>query len=174
MLSHFSRVRLCNPLNCSCPDSSVHGFSRQEHWSALPCPPPGDLPDPGIDSASPVSSLSQAAALLLSQWGSPACTLYQALTKHHLISGLHPDIETLHHPQKVPLCPWQSTSSAPGNHQPAFCCCSFVYSRTSRKGIYYFVWLLQHTVLEIPPCTLNKIPNILSLHREICNKNSKQ
>ena len=24
------------------------GFSRQEHWSGLPCPPPGDLPDPGI------------------------------------------------------------------------------------------------------------------------------
>ena len=28
------------------------GFSRQEHQSGLPCPPPGDLPDPGIKSAS--------------------------------------------------------------------------------------------------------------------------
>ena len=28
------------------------GFSRQQHWSGLPCPPPGDLPDPGIESAS--------------------------------------------------------------------------------------------------------------------------
>ena len=26
------------------------GFSRQEYRSGLPCPPPGDLPDPGIDS----------------------------------------------------------------------------------------------------------------------------
>ena len=25
------------------------GFSRQEHWSGLPRPPPGDLPDPGIE-----------------------------------------------------------------------------------------------------------------------------
>ena len=25
------------------------GFSRQENWSGLPCPPPGDLPDPGIE-----------------------------------------------------------------------------------------------------------------------------
>ena len=25
------------------------GFSRQEHWSGLPWPPPGDLPDPGIE-----------------------------------------------------------------------------------------------------------------------------
>ena len=28
------------------------GFSRQEHWSGLPCPPPQDLPDPGIEPAS--------------------------------------------------------------------------------------------------------------------------
>ena len=26
------------------------GFSRQEYWSGLPCPPPGDLPNPGIKS----------------------------------------------------------------------------------------------------------------------------
>jgi len=25
------------------------GFSRQEYWSGLPCPPPGDLPNPGIE-----------------------------------------------------------------------------------------------------------------------------
>ena len=28
------------------------GFSRQEYWSALPCPPPGNLPDPGIEPTS--------------------------------------------------------------------------------------------------------------------------
>ena len=31
------------------------GFSRQEYWSGLPCPPPGDLPDLGIEPKSPVS-----------------------------------------------------------------------------------------------------------------------
>ena len=31
------------------------GFSRQEYWSGLPCPPPGDLPNPGIESRSPAS-----------------------------------------------------------------------------------------------------------------------
>ena len=30
-------------------------FSRQEHWSGLPFPPPGDLPDPGIEPVFPVS-----------------------------------------------------------------------------------------------------------------------
>ena len=29
------------------------GFSRQEYWSVLPCPPPGDLPDPGKEPDSP-------------------------------------------------------------------------------------------------------------------------
>ena len=28
------------------------GFSRQEYWSGLPCPPPGDLPNPGIEPRS--------------------------------------------------------------------------------------------------------------------------
>ena len=36
------------------------GFSRQEYWSGLPCPPPGDLPNPGIEPASPASSALQA------------------------------------------------------------------------------------------------------------------
>ena len=31
------------------------GFSRQEYWSGLPCPPPGDLPDPGIEPGPPAS-----------------------------------------------------------------------------------------------------------------------
>ena len=29
------------------------GFSRQEYWTGLPFPPPGDLPDPGIEPGSP-------------------------------------------------------------------------------------------------------------------------
>ena len=48
---------LCDPMDCSPPDSSVHGgFCRQEYWSGLPCPPPGDLQKiyaPGIEPASP-------------------------------------------------------------------------------------------------------------------------
>jgi len=31
------------------------GFSRQEYWSELPFPPPGDLSDPGIEPTSPVA-----------------------------------------------------------------------------------------------------------------------
>ena len=59
---------LCDPTDCSLPDSSVHGFSRQEYWSELPCPPPGALPIPGIEASSPAL---QADSLPLSHWGSP-------------------------------------------------------------------------------------------------------
>ena len=38
------------------------GFSRQEYWSGLPCPPPGDLPNPRIE---PRSLASQVDSLLL-------------------------------------------------------------------------------------------------------------
>ena len=48
-LSCFSPVQLCAILRtvaCQAPLSV--GFSRQEYWSGLPCPPPGHRPDPGI------------------------------------------------------------------------------------------------------------------------------
>jgi len=44
------------------------GFSRQEYWSKLPCPPPGNLPDPRIKPAAPAL---QADSLLLSHGGNP-------------------------------------------------------------------------------------------------------
>ena len=36
-------------MDCSPPGPSVHGFPRQEYWSELPFPSPGDLANPGID-----------------------------------------------------------------------------------------------------------------------------
>ena len=42
-----------DPMDCSPPDSSVHGISRQEYWSRLPFPSLGDLPDSEIKPMSP-------------------------------------------------------------------------------------------------------------------------
>ena len=47
------------------------GFSRQEYWSGLLCPPSGDLPDPGIEPESPVASILLVDSLPLSHWGNP-------------------------------------------------------------------------------------------------------
>ena len=40
----------CDPIDCSLPCSTLSmGFPRQEYWSGLPFPSPGDLPKPGIE-----------------------------------------------------------------------------------------------------------------------------
>ena len=46
-------LTLCHPMDCSPPGSSVHEFSRQEHWSGLPFLSPGDLSNPGTEPVSP-------------------------------------------------------------------------------------------------------------------------
>ena len=45
----LSCVPLCDPMDCSPPGSSVHGFSRQEYRRELLCLPPGDPLNPGIE-----------------------------------------------------------------------------------------------------------------------------
>ena len=53
ILSCFSCIRLCVTLwTIALQVPLSMGFSRWESWSGLPCPPPGDLPDPGIESVS--------------------------------------------------------------------------------------------------------------------------
>ena len=44
---------LCDPMDCTPPVSLSMGFFRQGYRSGLPFPPPGDLPDPGIEFVSP-------------------------------------------------------------------------------------------------------------------------
>ena len=46
------------------------GFSRQEYWSGLPCPPPGDLPNPGIKLESLTTPHWQVGSLPLAPLGS--------------------------------------------------------------------------------------------------------
>ena len=61
--------RLCVTLwTVACQAPLSMGFSRQEYWSGVPCPPPGDLPDPRIKPTSPAL---QAGSLPLSYQGSP-------------------------------------------------------------------------------------------------------
>ena len=44
---------LVTPWAVACQDPLSMGFSRQEYWSGLPFPSPGDLPNPGIEPRSP-------------------------------------------------------------------------------------------------------------------------
>ena len=56
VLSHFSPVQLFVMLwTVACQAPLPLEFSRQEYWSGLPCPTPGDLPDPGMEPVSLIS-----------------------------------------------------------------------------------------------------------------------
>ena len=46
---------LCDPMHCSPQVPLSMGFSRQEYWNRLPFPPPGKLPDPGVEPECPVT-----------------------------------------------------------------------------------------------------------------------
>ena len=65
---------LWDPVVCSPPGSSVHGFSRQEYWSGLLFPAPGDLRHPGMEP-SPLASTALATGLLITS------TTWEALGK---------------------------------------------------------------------------------------------
>ena len=63
-----SGLTLCDPMGCSLSGSFVHRVLQQEYWSGSPCPPPGDLPNPGIKPRSPAL---QADSLPAEPQGSP-------------------------------------------------------------------------------------------------------
>ena len=53
-LGHFSYVQLfTKPWIVSDQAPLSMGFCRLEYWNGFPCPPPGDLPNPGIEPTSP-------------------------------------------------------------------------------------------------------------------------
>ena len=56
------------PWTVACQAPLSNGFFKQEYCRGLPCPPPGDLPDLGIEAVSPAL---QADSLPLSHWVIP-------------------------------------------------------------------------------------------------------
>ena len=65
VLSLLSHVQLF-AVACQAPLSK--GFSRQEYWSGLPCLPPGDLPDLGIETSSYVSYITGEFLTTIATW----------------------------------------------------------------------------------------------------------
>ena len=71
VVSDSLRPHGLQPARLLCP----WGFSRQEYWSGLPCPPPEDLPNPGIEPESlalPADSLPAELPGTLSLFHNPA------------------------------------------------------------------------------------------------------
>ena len=102
---------LCDPVDCSWPGSSVHGILlRQEYWNGMLCPPPGDLPYPGIKPISLTYNLHwQAGSLPLAPPGKPymqstSCEMLGWLN-HKLESRLPGEI------QQSQICRWYHSNS---------------------------------------------------------------
>ena len=82
-------LTLCDPWNVAHQAPLSMGFSRQEYWSGLPFPSPGDLPDSGIE---PRSLMLQADALTSAPPGKPL-NISENLLKRHRTSDLSPRIK---------------------------------------------------------------------------------
>ena len=67
---------LCDPRRCSLPGPLALGFFRKENCSRLPFPPPGDLPNPGIEPVFPVSPALHANCLLIEPSGKLAFSTF--------------------------------------------------------------------------------------------------
>ena len=77
VLSHFSPVQLFVTLwTVACQAPLSIGFSRQEYWSGLPCPPAGDLADPGIEPTSLTSPALAGGSFSTSASWEAHCVLY--------------------------------------------------------------------------------------------------
>ena len=76
---------LCDAMDCSLPGSSSMGFSRQEYWRGLPRPPPGNLPDPGIEAVCLTSSaLASGLLTTCATWEAKYVTSEGELTEPHV------------------------------------------------------------------------------------------
>ena len=88
-LSRFSRVPLfATPWTITHQAPLSMGFSRQEHWSELPCPPLGDLPNPEIEprslmSPAPADGLFTTSAT----WETQICVLHTADSHCYTVEG---------------------------------------------------------------------------------------
>ena len=99
MLSHFSHVHLFATLQTVAHQAPLSmALSRWEHWSGLPCPPPGDLPNPGIKPSSSVSlALADGFFTTSTTWEGPV--LPQRLPPHAQTPPPTPGLVVLSHVQ---------------------------------------------------------------------------
>ena len=117
------------------------GFSRQEYWSGLLFPSPGDLPDPGIEPGSPTL---QADAFPPAPPGKPWCTKYRDFPlvpyPHSCAASLIINILEF-------VCTFVTTDAP---IRTCHHCTSAQFTLSSTRGVYFMV-LNKHTVTRIPP-----------------------
>ena len=79
-----SHLDLCESMDCVARQASLSmGLPRQEYWNGLPLPSPGDLPDPGMKSLSPVSPTLAGGFFTTEPPGKPHSLIYNFKILRH-------------------------------------------------------------------------------------------
>ena len=143
MLSHFTCVQLCETLWTVAHQAPLFtGFSRQEYRNGLSCPPPGNLPHPGIEPACLQSSALAGGFFTTSATrGSPYFTINSTRRLGRLValsgSGAC-DLNPGAHSSSRWACPLLAHSPASGSsrscHRPLLICLSCASSHMTRLG----------------------------------------
>ena len=81
---------LCDLRTVALQAPQFMGFTRQEYWRGLPCPPPGDLPDPRIEHTSPVSPALQGNSLPTEPSGKPSSATFTSRSYSPFLSPQSP------------------------------------------------------------------------------------
>ena len=121
------------------------GCSRQEYWSQLLFPPPGDLPDPGTEPMSHVSPALQVDSLPLGLWGSP----YLTYTSLRILFSMSIQVEHLF-TCLLALC------------MPSLEKCLFRSSAYFLIGVFVFQYWVVWAVLDINLLLVALFANIFS------------
>ena len=132
VLSRFNQVWLfATPWTVARQASLSKRFPRQEYWSGLPCPPPGNLPDPKIEPVLSAPAVLQADSLPRSHWGSPcppqlgySTVLHKGFYKPSPPSSLQPCNPPLHIQQMTLPTPSQKNQHKGSPLPLSFVCLS--------------------------------------------------
>ena len=133
------------------------GFSRQECWSGLPCPPPGHLPNPAIKPTSPVSPALQKDSLLLSYQGSPNSIISEMKVTQSRLTRCDPMDYPVHGILQARILEWVAFAFSRGSFQPrdrtqiSLITCGFFTSWATREalGALLCTHLISHLVVQI-------------------------
>ena len=101
------------------------GFSRYEYWSGLPCPAPGDLPDPGVKPMTPVSSALAGRFFTTN-------TPYKNQGRCFLVLAIEETGSVSNHSSGFPFPPL----------------CVFLYPHYQHKGLSEIIWLTNGPIIN--------------------------
>ena len=112
-----SCLTLCDPMDYSPLGSSSMGFSRQEYWSGLPSPPPGDLPGPGKEPESlPPPALADRFFTARATWEGPDDT--KVKVAQSCLTLWDPMDYTVHGILQARIVEWVAVPFSRGSSQP--------------------------------------------------------